>query len=241
MSDNPILQDLIEVQRHFGLPSPALVEKGWYVVKAIAAIAAIDTAPFRLVFGDGTALARAHRLIRRMSEDIDLKIITDEKPPRSAYRRLRASMSDALLSAGFTFDPENPAHLESCNASRYALYRLPYAPITRGDGALRPEIQIEAAAWPMRRPTIGIPVRSFIAEAFNQPAEVAGFACVSIVETAAEKFVALPRRAGAEQAEAGGLRDSTLVRHIYDLHVIREHYDAAEVVSLAREIMLADA
>jgi hypothetical protein len=93
----------------------------------------------------------------------------------------------------------------------------------------------------MRRPTIGIPVRSFIAEAFNQPAEVAGFACVSIGETAAVKFVALPRRAGAEQAEAGGLRDSTLVRHIYDLHVIREHYDAAEVVSLAREIMLADA
>ena len=36
-------------------------------------------------------------------------------------------------------------------------------------------------------------------------------------------------------------RDPTLVRHIYDLHVIREHYDAAGVVALAREIMLTDA
>jgi hypothetical protein len=31
------------------------------------------------------------------------------------------------------------------------------------------------------------------------------------------------------------------VRHIYDLHVIRPHYDPAEVAALARMIMLADA
>jgi hypothetical protein len=70
LSDNPSLQDLLEVQRHFGLPSPALVEKDWHVVNALGAITAADTAPARLVFGGGTALSRAHRLIRRMSEDI---------------------------------------------------------------------------------------------------------------------------------------------------------------------------
>ena len=72
MSDKPTLQDLLEVQRHFGLTSPALVEKDWHVVKALGAITAAKTAPTRLVFGGGTALSRAHRLIRRMSEDIDL-------------------------------------------------------------------------------------------------------------------------------------------------------------------------
>ena len=60
MSDKPSLQDLLEVQAHFGLPSPALVEKDWHVVKALAAITAVDTAPLRLVFGGGTALSRAH-------------------------------------------------------------------------------------------------------------------------------------------------------------------------------------
>ncbi len=53
--------------------------------------------------------------------------------------------------------------------------------------------------------------------------------------------MALTRRAGAEIAEAGGPRDPTLVRHIYDLHVIRAHYDPGEVAALARTIMLADA
>ena len=36
-------------------------------------------------------------------------------------------------------------------------------------------------------------------------------------------------------------RDPTLVRHIYDLHAIRAHYDPVEVAILAREIMQADA
>jgi len=241
LSDRPSLQDLLEVQKYFGLPSPALVEKDWYVVKALGAIFATDAAPFRLVFGGGTALSRAHRLIRRMSEDIDLKIIPDERLTRPALRRLRDVMTQALLKAGVQFDPKNPLHRESGNASRYTLFRLPYAPVAAGAGALRPEIQIEAAVWPLRRPAIERPVISFVAEAFNRAPEIAAIPCVALVETAAEKFVALTRRAGAELAAAGGPRDPALVRHVYDLHMIRAHYDVAEVALLAREIMEADA
>lgn len=241
MSDRPSLRDLLEVQEHFGLPSPALVEKDWYVVKALAAIVAVDARPFRFVFSGGTALSRAHRLIRRMSEDIDLKIVSDERLTRPALRHLRDLITKALLETGFQFDPENPAHRESGNASRYTLYRLPYAPVVAGEGTLRPEIQIETAVWPLRRPAIELPVISFLAEAFQGPPEVATIPCVALVETVAEKFVALTRRAGAELADAGGPRDPTLVRHVYDLHMIRAHYDLAEVALLAREIMLADA
>ncbi|MCC6778380.1 MAG: nucleotidyl transferase AbiEii/AbiGii toxin family protein [Hyphomicrobiales bacterium] len=88
LNDRPSLQDLLEIQEHFGLPSPALVEKDWYVVKALAAIAIADTAPFRLVFGGGTALSRAHGLIQRMSEDIDLRIVGVDKPTRGELRKL---------------------------------------------------------------------------------------------------------------------------------------------------------
>ena len=241
MSDRPSLQDLLEVQEHFGLPSPALVEKDWYVVKALAAIVAVDASPFRLVFGGGTALSRAHRLIRRMSEDVDLKIVSDQPLTRPALRHLRELVTHALLSAGFEFNPANPVQRESGNASRYTLYRLPYAPIVAGGGTLRPEIQVETAVWPLRRAAVDRPVISFLAEAFKNPPEVAAIPCVALVETAAEKFVALTRRVGAELAGAGGPRDQTLVRHVYDLHMIHAHYDLAELALLAREIMLADA
>ena len=92
-----------------------------------------------------------------------------------------------------------------------------------------------------KRPPVERPVTSFVAEAFKRPPEVPAIACAAIVETAAEKFVALTRRAGAELAGAQRERDPTLVRHIYDLHVIRQHYDSADVAVLAHEIMLADA
>ena len=82
MSGEPTLEELLEVQAYFGLPSPALVEKDFYVVRALAAITAVETEglPLRLVFGGGTALSRAHRLVRRMSEDIDLQDCRRQQP-----------------------------------------------------------------------------------------------------------------------------------------------------------------
>jgi hypothetical protein len=67
LNDKPSLEELLEVQAYFKLPPPALVEKDWYVAKALAAITAADIAPIRLVFGGGTALARANKLVKRMS------------------------------------------------------------------------------------------------------------------------------------------------------------------------------
>jgi len=241
LSDRPTLQELVEVQAQFGLPTPALVEKDWFVVKALGAIAAAEKGPFQLVFQGGTALSRAYGLIQRMSEDIDIKIVSAGPPPRTSLRRLRESITAELLKAGFVFDPTNPEHRKSNFEGRYTLYRLPFEPIAAGQGALRPEIHMETSAWPVRRPPVDRPVTSFIAEAFGRSPEVASMPCAAIVETAAEKFVALTRRAGAELAGLQRERDPTLVRHIYDLHVIREHYDATEVVALAREIMQADA
>lgn len=238
------LEQLVQVQAHFGLPSPALVEKDFYVVKALAAIAAVELKELhlRLVFGGGTALSRAHRLIQRMSEDIDLRIVTDSnRPGRGALRRLRARITEALLGAGFKFDPEDPAYRKTGNETRYTIYRLPYEPAATGEGALRPTIQIETAVWPLNRPAVELPVISFVAEALQRPPEVATIECVSILETAADKFVALTRRAGAELAGLVTEPDPTLVRHLHDLHALREHYEPAEVAALAREIMLADA
>lgn len=240
MSDKPTLEELLEVQEHFGLPGPALVEKDWYVVKALAAIAAVDTGDLRLVFGGGTALSRAHKLTKRMSEDVDLKIVSAEKPSQGKLRKLRTDITAALLGAGFKFDPSNPAHLKAMHHSAYTKYQLPYAPVVEGKGILRPEIQIETSVWPLRREAVDMSVTSFVAEAYGREPELPKIACSSVLETAAEKLVGLTWRAGSELAGLRDERDPTLVRHIYDLHAIRDKYDAAEVAALAHEVMLAE-
>lgn len=241
MPDRPTLLELLEVQRYLNLPSAALVEKDWYVVRALAAITRLTAEPFQLVFGGGTALSRAHRLTLRMSEDIDFKIVSAHHPSRAELRELRSQVTAALLEAGFVFDPNNPAHRTSRNGSRYTRFQLPYPAGTEGVGALRPEIQIEIAVWPLRCGTVPRQVTSFYAEAFKKSSEVQVVPCASVTEILAEKFVALTRRVGETAARADSERDKTLVRRMYDLCVTRPSYDASELVDLASTIVHDDA
>jgi hypothetical protein len=78
-----------------------------------------------------------------------------------------------LFKAGFEFDPANFKHRQSKYKNTFTRFQLPYTPIAKGEGVLRPEIQIDLSAFPVHRPLIEHPVRSFIAEASDQPAEVA--------------------------------------------------------------------
>lgn len=240
MSDEPTLEELLEAQEHFGLPSPGLVEKDWHVVKALAAIAAVDTGEFRLVFGGGTALSRAYKLTKRMSEDVDLKIVCKTPPSRGALRRLRNDITAALLAVGFEFDPDNEKHRLSMYKGHYTKFMLPYKPIAQGQG-LRPGVQIETSVWPLRRHAVDKPVISFVAETYGREPELPKIACSSVLETAAEKLVALTWRAGSELAGLREERDPALVRHIYDLHMTRDQYDVVETAALAHEVMKADA
>jgi hypothetical protein len=88
---------------------------------------------------------------------------------------------------------------------------------------------------------VTLPVSSFVAEAFKHLPEVAAIACVSLMETAAEKLVSLTRRTAMELAGLSHKPDPTLIRHVYDLHLMRAHLDPVVVAALARDIARADA
>ena len=241
-------RQLREVQAYFRLPSIGLVEKDLEVVRAIAAVAALDVSPFTLVFGGGTALARAHKVVRRMSEDVDFKIVPNPAAPisrsglRRALAKLRGQVRDALHAAGFVFDAKDGHVQHSRNEDHYTVWHLPYDSLGGDGSGLRPEIQLEMTYAPMRLPAVALPVSSFVTEANGLPPDVPQMACVSLNETAAEKLVALTRRTAMDLAGlTRGEADPTLVRHIYDLHAMREVVDVATVAALATEIATADA
>jgi hypothetical protein len=230
----------------FGLVGTPPVVKDFHVVRAIRAVAAVDAAPFKLIFAGGTALARAHKIIRRMSEDVDFKIVPLAAAPvsrnrlRQQFGNLRDLVTAALKDAGFAFDP-SPDNPRSRDQNRYTIWQLPYAGSDGAGAGLRPIIQVELNYATLRLPPVSKPVSSFVAEALGQPPEVPSIACVSLTETAAEKLVSLTRRIAAERAGVSRDPDPTLVRHIYDLHFLREHIDPAVMARLAREIAAADA
>lgn len=236
MNGKPDLPTLLEVQDHFGLPSPALVEKDWFVIQALAAIHDVEIDGLTLAFGGGTALGRAYCLLQRMSEDIDLRILGDKAVSRPSLKRLRGEVGRRLEAAGFAVEGNYAVKQND----RYVRYDLPYDPIVRGEGVLRPEIKIEIAAFPVCRVPEVRPVSSFIAEARAAEPEVPGVKCVQLVETAADKFVALTRRAGLAYADLEAM-DHTLVRHVYDLTRMNGHYNLDDAASLALETMKIEA
>jgi hypothetical protein len=106
---------------------------------------------------------------------------------------------------------------------------------------MRPTIQIELTYASLRLPAVTLPVSSFVAEAYQRPPEMPALPCVSVTQTAAEKLVALTRRTAMDLAGLSRDADPALVRHIYDLHLMRDLVDHEAVASMAKEIAAADA
>jgi hypothetical protein len=182
----------------------------------------------------------------RRPTQLDFKVVPLAAAPvsRSGIRRqlgqLHKRVTEAFQGAGFAFDPSDKSVSWSMDSNRYAVWQLPYTSDNGAGEGLRPTIKIELNNTLMRRPTIVLPVLSFVSEATNQPPETPAVPCVSIIETAAEKLISITRRTAMELAGAGREPDPTLVRHLYDLHMMRTLIDPAEVVTLSRAISAAD-
>ena len=216
-------------------------------MRALQAVIAADSSPFLLVFAGGTALARAHKLVQRMSEDVDLKIVLPEgivlrgNQRRIQLGALRDRITASLQSAGFAIDPKDEQQLQSRDANAYTCYQLNYAPLEGQGVQLRPTLQVELSFAPLRLPSISLPLASFVAEAQGLAPEIPAIDCVAVTETAAEKLVALTRRSAMTLAVPGITPDLTLARHLYDLHMVREHVDQPRLIELARQIAQQDA
>ncbi len=52
---------------------PPVIEKDYYVTEVLNILSKIESEYFNLVFCGGTCLAKAHKTVKRMSEDVDFK------------------------------------------------------------------------------------------------------------------------------------------------------------------------
>lgn len=73
MLDEPLIQLINITSEILDLDDP-VIEKDYYVTQVIHALSHTEDDNFRLVFAGGTCLAKAHKIIKRMSEDVDFKI-----------------------------------------------------------------------------------------------------------------------------------------------------------------------
>ena len=250
---------------------PAVIEKDVHITEVLAALAAIrlshqafrqhagkgSSVPAtvevatRLVFAGGTCLAKAHGLIERMSEDIDIKVVLDPIPegyalPKNQGDRKRLgdlyeSIQRELLSLGFGLvQGEHVENPEIRNNRRHCGLALAYqARFQDVSGALRPELKLELIhrhpRLPAQEQELGYlfdrMVPGVMPLRFKMPV-------ISVAETLAEKVLSLLRRTAKEwRGQAAAVTDAALVRHVYDVWRIAS--EQAQAVEAARDIFAA--
>lgn len=210
--------------KFLGIPAD-VVRKDYYVTQAIHALTQIENECFSLLFHGGTSLSKGYKIISRLSEDVDFRVVLKpeavtlgKEVRRKRLRDFRRSLVNALVKAGFSVDQEKITVFYEGRFMRiHAVF----------DGAstlfyLKPHIVVECFVGEvMLAPTMTL-VTSLIKETLGHECshDIFPVSCIAIDETAAEKWVALTRRISNTQYKKR-FSDKNLVRHIYDLYQLR--------------------
>lgn len=242
MLNERLLRQISDTGELLGLDE-AVIEKDYYVTQVIHALSNLENDIFRLVFCGGTCLAKAHKLVQRMSEDIDFKVQlkTTENFSKSRLRnelkKFRTLIRSTLIVPDLSVTNDF-----SKNEGRHQQVTLKYSHSFPNDSTLRPDIKVEFTFANILLPTNELEIKTLIEDNFS---EVKLFIppitkCISIDETAIEKWVSLTRRIIAiERGHEDD--DKTLIRHAYDLNAIKEVNNInSNFIELAKTVVSSD-
>lgn len=216
----------LDIADALGISSPAIVEKDYWATQLLKEISQLTPEGFRLVFSGGTCLAKAHQNTFRMSEDIDIKMIPNSATlalSKNQQRQLRRDIHQLILNIisdsgifKLVADPKKR------NEGKYQLFLIEYPREHDTPDALRPHLQLDFTESDLLEDPIELSLSSLYASTLKEAGEVQNIACVTVHSTASEKFVSLLRRTASHARDNSRADDETLIRHVYDLHLIYE-------------------
>lgn len=223
MQNNQFLESIWTTAQILELEDP-VVEKDYYVTQVIQALSTLENDHFKLVFCGGTCLAKAHKVVLRMSEDVDFKIQAKETTASLSkthfikeLKAFRAQIQSSLILPGL--EVSTPIVRNSGKYLKIEIYYTSVFPATVG---LRPHILLEFTVSDLRLAVEELSVKTLIQETLKNVLVSKPLLthCVSINETAIEKWVCLTRKIIAIERTYYP-DDATLIRHVYDLSAIQ--------------------
>jgi predicted nucleotidyltransferase component of viral defense system len=200
------------------------VEKDYWVTAALYKIFHSDAASYA-VFKGGTALSKAHRLIERFSEDIDMVVIA---APRETGNQLKNKLKAITTVVGELLPEIEVAGITNKRGMiRKTAHSYPKVGVTGIYGQVREIIIVEATWLGSSDPHLSIPISSYISAMMETSGQqelsrlysMAPFTVqvLSKERTFCEKIMSLVRFSLSHDPY-GDL--SNKIRHIYDLHMM---------------------
>lgn len=241
------IRELIDAKA-LGIAHSAL-EKDFHVTDVLAALASIENDHFDLVFCGGTCLSKAHGLVQRFSEDVDIKVVSKSSEVGTTKTGIKRNLSllkndvkEALSKAGFEI---TDADVKARNANSHIEMELAYSSKFLASDQLREFVKLELVHTELLRPFSPkpIPLLFDTLAGVNNPKH--SINCIDPRETLAEKLISFPRRFGMHLKGVGRDFDPTLIRHLYDVHQIINHapaivQDKANLAELFSKIIAID-
>jgi hypothetical protein len=236
-------KELVEATYQLTNISTGLIEKDYYITDILHILSLIKNKYFNLVFAGGTCLAKAHKITKRMSEDIDFKLQPYTSLPIKKQRKEFSNLREEIiteLSKNFICEAK-PTE----GRNTHVKIHIQYPTLFPKDPNVRPYILLELTITEIKIQTFKLSVDTLIKSTLGNKVKSQDCAleCVSIEETATEKWVALTRRIAETTRYPFRKEDNSqaLVRHIYDLFIIiKENKLGHDFVSLAKEIINYD-
>jgi len=211
-------RELIEDAVNEGLTpySVAALEKDLHLTFILERLHSSESLFSRLVLCGGTSLVKGHKLVARMSEDIDFRVAVDSglsKSQRQVFLSgLRKRITSLLSSDGYVVEAVS-AH----DRNRFFHIELRYSPAFPLETALRSHILLEfTAESPFLTPVV-CQSGSLLSLAVSEELRPFSLPCLDVRETVAEKTVAFLRRSRSITSQPDGSWDRRLIRHVYDV------------------------
>jgi predicted nucleotidyltransferase component of viral defense system len=219
------LIDALVAEGSHGQLTAAWLEKDEHLTDALRTVFALQLDSLQLVLCGGTSLSKGFAIIERMSEDVDLKVLLIGEQSKSQTRKrlssLKSQISEALNGIGLIEDAEKAS---ARNENRYIHTQWTYSKQYPSIGGIRPNLQIElttrAPLLDLKHIEITSLAERFAPQLGTNPFKIT---VVSPAETMAEKVLSFLRRF-TQHRNGKMLRewDVALVRHIYDVHCLRQ-------------------
>ena len=217
------------------------VEKDWYLIEVLNTITKINTNNVKIVFAGGTSLSKAYSYTKRFSEDIDFDIVGLSDASRKERGNFRDKLIDLIDSIDNLKVEEDSVF--SRDENRFANFYVEYPKNFKPASTLRNNLKIELSFKDIYLTTERKQIKSYIGE-YIKDAPVADIDCLSVVETAANKFNALLWRVDIKdrtQPYNHMTNDPALMRHLYDLSALYPVLDGNnQFVCLVKEIYKQD-
>lgn len=210
------------VSQSVGLPE-VYIEKDYWVTRSLKQLSESDISE-NIVFKGGTSLSKAHNLIHRFSEDIDLAAIADGLGDAKRKRLLKNI--EAVASKGLDSLPEDKRNSKG-SKFRKTVYRYPRYSEEGNFGQASPELLLEVNTFTKPEPCERKIIQSMIADILlsedrQDLIEQYGLGSfelnvLSVHRTLIEKLLGIIKDSYFEDPIT---RLTVRIRHIYDICMI---------------------